>query len=110
MAGSDTTDLTGVRHAAGLCDVRHPFRGSVGDWILADDGHRSGLTAANAGRVQHAHAGAKQRGELCDKLAGASELAGNRIADAYGNGWRRRFTLLDHVEVVIERSHLVDLG
>jgi hypothetical protein len=38
------------------------------------------------------------------------EVAGNRIANAHGDGWWRGVAFLDHIEVVIEGSHFVDLG
>ncbi len=92
----------------GLNGFRHPLGGCVRDWILADDGDRRGLTAADAGRVQHAHAGAEQRRQFCEQLVRSGEVAGDRVADTDGNRRRRRLALFDHVEVVVERRHLVD--
>ena len=78
--------------------------------ILADDRDRSRLAAADAGRVQHAHAVAEQRRQPLEQVVRAGELARNRVAHADGDRRRRGVAFLHDVEVVIERRHLVHLG
>src|SRR5690606_1924951 len=45
-----------------------------------------------------------------EELVCAGEVTGDRLADADGDGRRRRRAILDDVEVVIEGGDLVDLG
>src|SRR6267142_2761018 len=74
-----------------------------------DDGGRSGLAASDAGRVQHAHVLAENSREFRKELARPGHLAGDRVAHAHRDRRRRRLTLLDHVEMVVEGRNLVDL-
>src|SRR5262249_34721007 len=50
---------------------------------------------------------ARQSGE---QTLGARERTGERIAQSYCHGGRRRLAFLDHMEMRIERRDLVDLG
>ena len=45
-----------------------------------------------------------------DELARAEQLAGDRVADAHGQGRRHPLAFLDDIEVVVEGRDLVDLG
>ena len=106
--GVTTPVCCGMSHVTGLNGFRHLLGGRVRDRILADDSDRRGLAAADTRRVQHAHAGAEQRGQFREQLVRAGEFAGDRIADADGDRGRRSLALFDHVEVVVERRHFVD--
>ena len=86
------------------------FSGRDGNRILTDDRNRGRVAAADARRVQHPHAGPEGVAQGVEQLMRARQLACNRIADANGDGWRRRLALLHHVEVVIKGRDLVDLG
>ena len=97
-------------HGVGLDQRRDLLGGRVRDRILADDGDRRRLAAADARRVQDAHVLAEQRRQRGQQLARAGHLARDRVADAHGDRGRRRLAFLHHVEVVIEGRHFVDLG
>ena len=88
----------------------HRLRRRRVDRVLADDGGRRVLAAADAGRADHPHVLAFEGCERLAQRVGAGHLARQRLADAHGDRRRRRLAFLDDVEVVVERRHLVDLG
>jgi hypothetical protein len=74
--------------------------------VLADDGHRCGVAAADAGRVKNPHAGPQEPRKPRQQGLRAGQIAGNRVADADRDGRRRRVALFNDVEVMIESGDL----
>ena len=99
-----------VCHRLGLHQRGHLLGVRVRNRILADHRDRRRVAPADARRVQDANARTQQDRQLRQQRARAGHLAGDRVADAHGDGGRRCVALLDHVEMVIERRHLVDFG
>ena len=89
---------------------RHLLRRRERHGVLADDGDGRRLAAADAWRVQHPDVLAEHAGQRLQQVVRPGEVAGNRVADAHGDRGRRGVAFLDHVEVVVEGRHLVDLG
>ena len=80
------------------------------DRVAPDDSRRRVLAAADARRADHANAVAAARFKLGAQRIATGHPARQRLAHAHGDRWRRRLAFLHHVEVVVERRDLVDLG
>ena len=78
--------------------------------VLAHHGDRCLLATADAGRRDDAHPASQRPLEPGHQLAGAGELAGERIAHAHGERRGRRFAFLDDVKMVVESGDFVDFG
>ena len=107
-----TTPSCGMGDVDRLCTSVSATR-SVGRMRNRDSGRpprparsRSGRRTARAARARRRRAGRQLR----KQLVRARELAGDRVADADRDRRRRSLAFFDHVEVVIEGRHFVDLG
>jgi hypothetical protein len=80
------------------------------DRIAPDHRRRRMLAAADARRADDAHAAFAQACERVPQRIGARHLARQRFAHADRQRGRRFLALLHHIEVVVERRDLVNLG
>src|SRR6266850_2074948 len=85
----------------------HLVRGGIADRVLPDVHAGRDFAAADARGGNDAHAAAQIQ---LEELLGAGELAGDRIAYAHGERWRRPLAFLHHFEMMVEGGDLVDLG
>ena len=98
VVGLRTGDLL-LRETALL----HRLDGRVADWVLSHHHHRGDFAAADAGRVQHPHVLAEDRGKLGEQVVGArparrrssrtpapsAPAAGSRLPSPRRSGGRR---------------------
>ena len=77
---------------------------------MTDGTDRRVVAGAHAGRAQDAHAGPEFLRQLGQQLFGASHRARQRVANPHGDGGRRQFALLHHIEMRVKGRDLIDLG
>ncbi len=85
--------------------------GGMVDLAVADARGRRGGAAADARGADHPHFHRIDAGsQLVDQLFGAGDHAGDGVADPDGDRRGRDLALVHHIEVIVERGDLVDLG
>ena len=87
----------------------HRFWRSLQHRVLVHHRHRRLLAAAQAGRGDHPHLGAQDRRQSGQQPLGACQLAAQAVAHPHSQG-RAWVIAAQHLEVVVERGHLVHLG
>ena len=90
--------------------LRDRVEAGPGHRILMDDRHRRLLASAHAGRSDDPDIVSTQHlRQTCQQRGRAGEFAAQAFADPHGQ--RRRGSIaFEHLEVVIERRDLIDLG
>ena len=83
----------------------------VAERILSDEDRRRNLATADARGTHHTHLVAVAAAlQQVEKLSRAVQLAGQPVADAYGNRRRTRLVFFDDVEMMVEGRDLEDFG
>ena len=76
---------------------------------MADGADRRAVAGAHTRRAHHTHVPAQLARQFLQEFFRAGHGARQRVADAHGNGRRRR-TVLHHVEMRIEGRYLINFG